>query len=94
MCVEVNAHCQTLALKEVGNCLELGESRLQLDDISWVKSSFNFFYSDIPEATQSTTIHIEFVPPVSDLPSLVEVKTSTTRDLTTVVFALVPDAAL
>ena len=39
------------------------------------------------EATQSTTVHIKFVPPVSGLPSSVEAQTSVTRASTLVVLA-------
>ena len=44
-------------------------------------------HGPLPEATQSTTVHIKFVPPVSDLPSSVEAQTSATRASTSVVFA-------
>ena len=43
-------------------------------------------HGTLPEATQSTTVPIKFVPPVSDLPSLVEAQTSATRASTSVVF--------
>ena len=46
-----------------------------------------------PCATQwsnSTTVHIKFVPPVSGLPSLVEAQTSVTRASTSVVLAPSP----
>ena len=39
------------------------------------------------EATQSTTVPIKFVLPVSDLPSSVEAQTSATHASTSVVFA-------
>ena len=42
------------------------------------------------EATQSTTVHIKFVPPVSGLPSSVEAQTSATCVSTSVVFVLSP----
>ena len=41
----------------------------------------------IPEVTQSTTIHIKLVPPVSGLLSSVQAQTSATRASTSVVFA-------
>ena len=44
-------------------------------------------HGPLPEATQSTTISIKFVPPVSDLSSSVEAQTSATRASTSVVFA-------
>ena len=44
-------------------------------------------HGPLPEVTQSTIVHIKFVPPVSDLPSLVEAQTSATRASTSVVFA-------
>ena len=44
-------------------------------------------HGPLPEATQSNTVPIKFVPPVSDLPSLVEAQTSATRASTSVVFA-------
>ena len=43
-------------------------------------------HGPLPEAMQSTTIPIKFVPPVSDLPSSVEAQTSATRASTSVVF--------
>ena len=47
-------------------------------------------HGPLPEVTQSTTIHIKFVPPVSGLLSLVETQTSATRASTSVLFALGP----
>ena len=47
-------------------------------------------HGPLPEATQSTTIPIKFVPPVSDLSSSVEAQTSSTRSSTSVVFASGP----
>ena len=44
-------------------------------------------HGSLPETTQSTTVPIKFVPPVSDLPSSVEAQTSATRASTSVVFA-------
>ena len=46
-----------------------------------------FMHGPLPEATQSTTVPIKFVPPVSDLPSSVEAQNSSTRASTSVVFA-------
>ena len=44
-------------------------------------------HGPLPEATQSTTVPIKFVPPVSDLPSSVEAETSSMHASTSVVFA-------
>ena len=44
----------------------------------------------LPEATQSTIVHIKYVPPVSDLLSSVEAQTSATHASTPVVFTLGP----
>ena len=45
------------------------------------------YHGLLPEAAQSTTVHIKFSPPVSGLPSLVEAQTSVMRASTLVVFA-------
>ena len=44
-------------------------------------------YDLLPEATQSTTVCIKFVLPVSPLPSSVEARIGATRASTSVVFA-------
>ena len=44
----------------------------------------------LPEVTQSTTVYIKFVPPVSGLLSLVEAQTSAMCASTPVIFALSP----
>ena len=45
-----------------------------------------YAWPTMPEATQSTTVSIKFVPPVSDLPSSVEAQTSATRASISVLF--------
>ena len=44
-------------------------------------------HGSLPEASQSTTVPIKFVPPVSDLPLSVEAQTSAMHASTSVVFA-------
>ena len=51
-------------------------------------------HGPLPEVTQSTTIHIKFVPPVSGLLSLVETQTSTRVLQLQSSLLWVPDAAL
>ena len=53
-----------------------------------------FMHGPLPEATQSTTIHIKFVQSVSNLPSSVEAQTITKHASTSVVSLQVPDTAL
>ena len=53
-----------------------------------------YMHGPLPEATQSTTVYIKIVQPVSSLPSSVEAQTIAKRASTSVVSPQVPNTAL